>query len=290
MQTLVPVYRSLSRKACDERAFVLAAVNISGEILVEEAGFVLGVPSSQAALAVHHLWKYDNEQQPRVAPLPAPVRRFAHAWVGSCVYLLLLAAVMLAVVRGWGPPDLFMRGDLDSALVQQGQWWRAITALTLHVDIVHLVSNMGAGAVFGWLASRQLGAGSAWLLILLAAGLSNFIEGWLGVGSHRSVGASTAVFAALGLLAAHAWRTRRHVPQHWARRWAPLVAGIVVLGLLGTAGEGTNLVAHALGFVMGALGGALASQAAAMKVIERVPQRLAGAAALGLVALAWIVA
>lgn len=295
MHDLVPVYRSASREACAERAFVLSAVQIPSQLLVLESGFVLGVEPAQAALAAHHLWQYESEQRQRAsdaarAARPAPAPHLPHAWVGAFVYVALMSVVMLAVVQGWGPADLFARGDLDSALVREGQWWRAVTALTLHLDIVHLVSNLGAGAVFGWLASRQLGVGSAWLVALLAAAGSNFIEGWLGAQAHRSVGASTAVFAMLGLLAAHAWRTRRTPSQRWAWRWAPLVAGVVVLGLLGTAGEGTNLFAHALGFAMGMLGGVLVSRPAVARVMQRIPQWLAGAVALGFVAVAWMMA
>ncbi|MGC4028849.1 MAG: rhomboid family intramembrane serine protease [Steroidobacteraceae bacterium] len=292
MHDLVPVYRSASRKACEERAFVLAAVHIPSQLILVESGFALGVESPQAGLAAHHLWQYENEQRQRSvdaarAAAQGSGSRFPHAWTGSLVYVVLLSMVMLAVVQGWGPADLFTRGDLDSALVRKGEWWRAVTALTLHLDIVHLVSNLGAGAAVGYFASRQFGAGTAWLLVVVAASLSNLAEGWLGGGTHRSVGASTAVFAALGLLAAHAWRSRRTFPQRWAWRWAPLVAGVVLLGLLGSAGEGTDLFAHALGFVMGMLGGVLVSQAAAAGVIRRVPQWGSGSAALGLIVMAW---
>ena len=187
-----------------------------------------------------------------VPAIPAPpLPQHPNAWTGSLLYVALLVLVALAVVNGWGRGDLFTLGDLDSARVQQGQWWRALTALTLHLDIVHLVSNLGAGVAFGFLASRQIGAGTAWLLIVVAAALANLIEAWLGTASHRSVGASTAVFAALGLLAAHAWRTRFTPSHQWARRWAPLVAGVVLLGLLGSGaaeelpGDQDQLVAHA---------------------------------------------
>ena len=206
----VEVFRSLTREACDDRAFMLSAVNIPSEIVASVAGYSVYVAHPQGALAAHHLWQYEQEMRRRqVAAIPAPpLPQHPDAWVGSLLYVVLLVLVALAVVNGWGRADLFALGELDSARVQQGQWWRSLTALTLHLDIVHLVSNLGAGVAFGYFASRQIGAGTAWLLIVLAAGVSNFIEAWLGTTSHRSVGASTAVFAALGLLAAHAWRTR----------------------------------------------------------------------------------
>jgi membrane associated rhomboid family serine protease len=171
--------------------------------------------------------------------------------------------------------------------VQAGQWWRAWTALTLHVDAAHLFSNLGGGAWFGFLAARQLGSGRAWLLIVLGAALANGLEAYLGPGSHRAIGASTAVFTALGLMAAHTWRTRRNFTSRWAMRIAPLVAGTVMLGWLGTAGEGTDLVAHAFGFVVGCVLGALVASSAVDAKLQRLPQWLAGSLALLSVVVAW---
>ena len=171
--------------------------------------------------------------------------------------------------------------------MQNGQWWRAWTALTLHLDSAHLAANLGAGVWFGYLAARQIGSGTAWLLIVSGAALANLFESQFGPATHRAVGASTAVFTALGLLASHSWRTRFHIPQRWALRWAPLVAGAVLLGWFGSAGEGTDIVAHALGFVFGCLLGAWAALPAVERALSRVPQWLAGAAAVASVGIAW---
>ena len=92
--------------------------------------------------------------------------------------------------------------DLYAAAVQHGQLWRAWTALTLHLDVGHIVANLGAGIWFGWLAGRLIGPGTAWALIVNGAAAANLVEGLLAVPDDRSAGASTAVFTALGLPAA----------------------------------------------------------------------------------------
>src|SRR5690606_29475617 len=132
--------------------------------------------------------------------------------------------------------------------IRSGEWWRAVTALTLHVDAPHLVANLVAGSWFGYLAGRRLGPGHAWAATVAMATAANLLEGYLGPVLHRSVGASTAVFAALGLIAAHAWRERYPLRARWAVRWAPLVGGVLLLGWLGTEGEHTDVIAHVLGF------------------------------------------
>jgi hypothetical protein len=70
------------------------------------------------------------------------------------------------------------------------------------------------------------------------------------------------------------------------------VAGSVLLGWLGTAGEGTagegtDVVAHLLGFVMGTVCGALVALPMLSRGIQRLPQWLWGMAALLLLVVGW---
>ena len=265
---------------------MLSAVNIVSAIDFDGVHYLLMVDAADSEPALGHLRSYDIESRP-APPLPAPPRLYPNAWAGCVLYLVLLVGVGLAVSNGWWRLDAFEVGELDAGRVQHGQWWRAWTALTLHLDISHLAANLGAGIWFGYLAARQIGSGNAWFLIVTGAALANLFEAQFGPETHRAVGASTAVFTALGLLAAHSWRTRFHYPQRWALRWGPLVAGAVLLGWFGSAGEGTDIVAHALGFVFGCLLGAWAALPAAERALRRLPQWLAGAAALASLGIAW---
>jgi rhomboid protease GluP len=281
------VFRSLHRSACEERAFVLAAVGIGSSIVIHGGQFLLEVDVADAVVALNELRHYDAESRAAPPPPPPPPRLHKNAWVGCVVYVAILLGVAHMIAEGLWRLDAFDAGDLDAAQVQSGQWWRAWTALTLHLDAAHLAANLGAGIWFGYLAARELGSGRAWLLIVSGAALANLLEGEFGPVTHNAVGASTAVFTALGMLAAHSWRTRFHLPQRWALRWGPLVAGVVLLGWLGSAGEGTDLVAHALGFVIGALIGATAAWSPVERALERIPEWLAGLAAIASVAIAW---
>ena len=284
------IYSSPLRSACDERAFVLAAVGIASAIGFDGLVHSLAVARADQAIASAQLRSYEQERPAgplRAAAAAPPARVPAGAWLGSVVYVLVLLGVALAISNGLWPAEAFERGVLDAARVQSGQWWRAWTALTLHWDAAHLVANLGAGVWFGTLAGRQLGGGCAWLLTVTGAALANLFDAHFGPPWYRSAGASTAVFAALGLMSAHSWRTRRHLPQQWARRWAPLIAGVVLLGWFGTAGEGTDVVAHALGFTMGALFGVLAALPAVARLLQRLPQWLLAALALASLGAAW---
>ena len=206
------------------------------------------------------------------------------------MYCAVLIAVAYAVRRGIGPLDAFDRGELYAAAVQHGQWWRAWTALTLHYGLAHLSGNLGAGVWIGYLAGRVLGPGTAWALMVNGGALANLIEGTLAASPHRSAGASTAVFTGLGLLAAFTWRERRSLREHWAHRFSPLVAGVVLLGWLGTAGAHTDVSAHLLGFLVGVLLGAVIAAPSLQRRLAQTPQWAGGALALGAVACAWLLA
>jgi membrane associated rhomboid family serine protease len=159
--------------------------------------------------------------------------------------------------------------------------------LTLHLDPAHIAANLGAGAWFGYLAGRLLGPGTAWALVVLGAGAANALEALLAPADHTAVGASTAVFTALGLLAAYSWRERHLLSLPPVQRYGPLFAGIILLGWLGTSGEHTDVMAHLLGFAAGAMLGALVAAPALQKAWRRLPQWVGGAVALGVIGLAW---
>lgn len=270
---------------------MLLALGIASLIEPAEDGFVLLVEESDSARAASQLRSYELErvlERQRLLPgAPAPAPLHSGAWVSCLLYTGVLLTVALMIANGIGRLDAFERGTLDGAGVQAGQWWRAWTALTLHLDAAHLFANLGAGCYFGYLAARQLGGGIAWLLALQGAAVANLLEGLLGPADHQAVGASTAVFCILGLLSAYSWRIRRQLPQRWAQRWAPLVAGVVLLGWLGSAGENTDLVGHVAGFGAGVALGSVAALPWAQRLLARLPQWLAGLAALLTLAIAW---
>ncbi|HEY6515362.1 MAG TPA: rhomboid family intramembrane serine protease [Steroidobacteraceae bacterium] len=282
----VVVYRSLGRRDCEDRAFMLGAVGIASAVVLRDEHFTLEVAGPDADRALLHLAHYEAENR-APAPLPPVPPLHSRAWVGCIGYAAWLLGVAYAVSNGLFRLDAFNAGELDGARVQGGQWWRAWTALTLHLSGPHLAANLGAGIWFGYLAGRQLGVGVAWFLIVAGGGIANLLEGLLGPPWHQSVGASTAVFTALGLMSAYTWRERLRLPQTWVPRWGPLVAGVILLGWLGTAGEHTDIMAHLLGFGIGVLLGVVAAVPAVSRRLHDLPQSPAGLAAMAIMAGAW---
>jgi membrane associated rhomboid family serine protease len=284
---LVAIHRSGVRPGCEERAFVLHAVGITSEIAWDGDAWVLWVQAVDHDAALAHLQRYERENPPRRLPAPPePLHR--GAWLGSAAYAVIVLVVGYCAGRELLGFDWLEAGAQRAGLIRSGEAWRAVTALTLHLDVGHLLANLGFGTVFGLLAGQLLGPGIAWATVLAAASGANLLNAYIQPASHSSVGASTAVFATLGLLAAYAWRRRAVEGGRWTYRWAPLVAGVILLGFTGAGGERTDVLAHLSGFAMGALAGAA-------HAAWRCPRGPAAQTAAGLVALltivgAWVIA
>ena len=125
-----------------------------------------------------------------------------------------------------------------------------------------------------------------WLAVVWSSSIANFLNTLLLDSSHRAIGASTAVFAALGLLAGFVWRGRLMRQDRWAYRVGPLVGGVALLAFTGTGDANTDVGAHLAGFVCGLITGMLLTIIYPLVTGEAV-QRWSGAAALSAVLLAW---
>jgi membrane associated rhomboid family serine protease len=75
--------------------------------------------------------------------------------------------------------------------------------------------------------------------------------------THRSIGASTAVFAALGIVAGFVWRGKLMAQDRWPYRVGPIVGGLALLMYTGTGDANTDIGAHLMGFLCGFAGGIL---------------------------------
>jgi membrane associated rhomboid family serine protease len=181
----------------------------------------------------------------------APARSFELAtpliWAASVVGVYCCQCL-------W-PGSLEDAGELDSgAVFGRGEWWRAVTALFLHADVGHLVSNALSGTfAFGAVIST-FGRARGWICVAVAGAAGNLAIAALNYpGPYRSLGASTAIFAGLGLLTGRAVRAvrRDRTPRSWRALLAPLAAGTALLGLYGAGGLNIDVGAHAAGFLSG---------------------------------------
>jgi membrane associated rhomboid family serine protease len=271
-----------SRQRADEWAVVLAAAGIPHWLRQRLDGWALVVPPDDAATALASLDAYDEESAVARARAAAPGRPFTI--VGLVVALLLLG--FFAVT---GPREAhsvwFERGSADAARIVAGQWWRAVTALTLHADGVHVLGNAVGLALLLTAACLDLGPGVGLWLVLLAGAGGNVLTALALRAGHVSVGASTALFGAIGLLAAVRVLAPRRLGLRATKPWLVAAAALVLLTLLGTAPD-ADLLAHLFGLLVGVALGALAAVALRWALPAAVQWLLVGAAGAA-VAGAW---
>jgi len=232
------VFESQNRRSCADRALVLASLQIPHDIIEDASSCALIVPASFSAQAMEQLWLYDEENPPGKRS-PKIAANYQNPVPGLIGYVIVICAfAWLAGTSTFGQ-DWLGAGRIDGVLIRNGEWWRTITALTLHSGLRHLVGNIIFGALFGMFAGRLLGSGIAWLAIVLAATTANVVNTLLLESAHRSIGASTAVFAALGIVAGFVWRGKLMSQERWPYRIGPVVGGFALLMYTGTGDANT---------------------------------------------------
>ncbi len=282
-----PIRRGATRRRLMEASLVLTAVDVTHVVVRDEHDWCLRVPEAEVRTAISHLEKYRLENVP---PPPAPVPDQVDSGVyGVLGFLLVIWAVPFfqdQMLFGW---DWRALGRVEAGAVMDGQWWRTVTALTLHADLGHILGNSAFGAVFGLFAGRFMGSGLAWLLILTGGAIGNGVAAALRPPEFMAIGASTATFAALSLSSAFVWRRGYFRGRGWRRAFAPIFAAVALLSFTGVGGEQTDVLAHFTGFAVG-LGLGLWAADWPLERLGRTGQQLSALTALGLIVLAWALA
>ncbi len=252
-------------KQAQEHGLVILAMGEACWVTETEAtgGFSVLAERDRAPEILRELQAYDREQD---NPQPAPafeyeMFRYPSGWD---VYGVWVIALLLTYVWQNEDPSLVIRAQSSSlGLFREGEWWRPFSALFLHADPAHLLGNLLSGMLFGTLVAKSLGPWRGWALILACGTLGNILTSALVYPEpFLSIGASTAVFGALGILSGLGFAAMLHARIHLplAKTTAPVLAGIILLGWLGAGGgpDGTtDVLGHVFGFSSGVISGFL---------------------------------
>ncbi len=290
---LVPVAIYGTFSSANDAGLAILAMGKAYWTLIHEAQYVICVPVGDETLVVAELREVT---QLDAGPRTFGGTRYRDFPVGF--YSFALYAVLLIACFVWQQyRPVTELGRVDSiVMIEDGQWARALTALTLHGDVVHLVSNLVAGMGFAVFVSRFFGAAAGWLLILVSGVLGNVLNAWVYYPeAHYSIGASTAVFGALGILTGIGlWVAVTEAKQAWSvPRWfLPTFGGVTLLGLIGV-GDGAldglvDVAAHISGFLCGMLLGLFGAIFQRAFVYLEARRFWMGALSLVLVGVAWV--
>jgi membrane associated rhomboid family serine protease len=184
------------------------------------------------------------------AEIDAPEHWFGR---GTAAVIALMAICVAVFVDSQLGPDagsrtrLLALGAIDYAHIEAGEHWRFLSAIFVHFDVVHLVSNMAVMLIVAPPLAHQLGP-LRFVLVFLATGFAgNVASHVISPAVGLKAGASGAIAGVLGALGGHALQA-----QHRSRKaWQVFGALAAFYGLLIGFGPGRDNVAHAAGLIAG---------------------------------------
>lgn len=299
----IEIVRAPDGRLITELALVLNSVGIPHRVIGNQHQRWILVPEARAMEALEELANYRRENvgrhgaEEKLEPYKGAITQ-ALSWIAVLALIHILAEGR-ALDLDWKAA-----GMVDGAAIRAGELWRPFTALTLHSDLLHLVSNLFFGALFVSLLFQVLGPTLTWSTVLFAGAAGNLLNALIVGPALHSLGASTAVFAALGALTAVQFSRKSSTTREKMKRWIPVMGGVILLGWngMGSArvdpwqgiqrdpGDNTDIGAHIAGFVCGCLFGALAHQLQRRMELSELQRRLLPWIAPAALAVGWGIA
>ena len=214
---------------------------------------------------------------------PPPARRARRGWAAAPATYLLVGincGIFLAMaVRGssiWMPTLdqlMFWGADRPNNVLVYGEWWRIVTAMFVHVGIIHLATNMWCLWNLGLLAEPLMGSFGLFAAYILTGAAGNLLStfyNWVwpvrdATGAayfQAGAGASGAVFGIAGVLIILLKSNRLPVPPQELRRLRKSVIYFAAINLIiglsvnfgsGFTGVSIDNPAHIGGFSSGLL-------------------------------------
>lgn len=137
-----------------------------------------------------------------------------------------------------------------NAAIFQGEYWRLVTPLFLHLHIGHMIVNSVSLVLFGPALEKMIGK---WMFLVAYIGsgiLANVATLFLAIPMYSHLGASGAIFGLFGVYSYLAF-FHRHIIN---RQHAQIIFAVLTVGLMMTlATPHMNIIAHFFGFLSGAI-------------------------------------
>ncbi len=202
-------------------------------------------------------------------------------WQKAPVTRLFLCLIALVGLAQWMPGDgISAAGLVKGRYLNDGEWWRLLTAPFLHGNLIHFLMNAAALAYLG----KRLEVFARWPHLPLVFLFSACVGGEASARfvQATSVGASGGLMGWLGFLLVFESLHGRLIPLKARRR---LLAGVLLTGLIGVIGyRFIDNAAHLGGLLAGMLYAAIVfpKSASPNRPGSTLTDRIAGAASLAI--------
>lgn len=169
------------------------------------------------------------------------------------ISLNLILFLLMTLAGGSTKTSVLIQfGAKVNVLILQGEVWRFVTSMFLHIGFLHLVFNLYALWALGPITEDLIGR-PRYFMIYILSGISGSIASFLFTDA-LSAGASGAIFGLLGALVSHT----RKSPGLWKSGFGKNLIIIILINLsLGFFQPGIDIYAHIGGLICGLILGRL---------------------------------
>ncbi len=243
------LYEHLTQNQVNTYGLVLSSQGVPYFAAKSAQGWEIWVEESVRDQAYNLITQYIAENQGIKAPETHEAPEYNKTKIGVWMSLLIIGCHLRSNMHAQFDSIVREYGASASAILD-GEIYRTVTALMLHSDYMHLAGNVAGIFIFGTAVGSIAGPGVGSLMVLSTGILGNYANAVLFQYGHISVGASTAVFGAIGITAAYQFHAKIKAGKQRMKAWLPLASGLALLAFLG-AGKRADLTAHLFGFIAG---------------------------------------
>jgi membrane associated rhomboid family serine protease len=165
--------------------------------------------------------------------------------------LLIFLSMALA---GGSTNELTLRafGVKDNAAIANGEWWRFITPIFIHIGMLHLLFNSYALWIVGPQVEKLYGP-ARFVILYVLTGIAGVYASFYYHPETISAGASGAIFGLFGVLLVFGIRYRNSIPPDFKRAVGTGVLPVIVINLIiGFTIPAIDNAAHIAGLLSGA--------------------------------------
>ncbi|MCD4720374.1 MAG: rhomboid family intramembrane serine protease [Desulfobacula sp.] len=254
-QNFEKLLTDLSARRADLILLILASQNIENHVERENNSFNILVNHAdmeKALIMIETYYKENKFFRLKQQLQEIPISSFKSYTAFSIMGLLWLVHALC--LHTHIHEDMILKYGASALFILQGETYRAVTALFLHSDARHLVGNMAGMLIFGAPVITLSGFGVGPFMLLFAGTIGNLINAHLYKTAHLSIGASTAIMGAAGLLVA--FQITQKAKPFRLNNLMPIFAGAVLIAMF-SQGENTDVWAHVFGFFSGLASGVI---------------------------------
>lgn len=246
------------------------AIVAAGEAVCPKCGEPLAADAAPQSSARRSIYDIEAMRFARaILTRPAP---FTIIFIVANIFIFMLmwSSSGIGTLPVWGFPEgtLVAYGAKTNNLINNGEWWRFVTPMFLHVGLVHLLVNMYGLWMLGPHVERLYGS-AKFVVFWVVTGMAGVLGSYLTVRPEMQVnaltrflfktqdvasaGASGALFGLVGVLFIFGLKFRHELPENFKRAFGTGMVPIILLNIfIGFSVSVIDNAAHIGGLVAGA--------------------------------------